>query len=415
MRHGSLVLAASLITNVFNYVFHFIVSRKLGLSGYGALSAVIATLTISAIPAGIMATVLAKYAAEYHALGDLARLHALARRSTLVLAVVAFIATLVVLATSQSIARYLQIDEPRVMTLLAVIFGMNLLLPALRGVLQGTHDFAGFAWSTALEASGKALLGSAFAWLGYGLTGAIGGYAIGVAISLTFTLVTLRPHFGGPARALDIDITRFVSTAGGIAASITFLTTLAFADVMLVKHFFAPEIAGLYGVVSLIGKIILFVLSFVPTVILPKVTSRAIRGLSPRMLLLEAGAIMLVIAGVGLSIVYFSPERLIAIVAGQAFVPASYYLFPYAVAMALLAVSGAAAAYKTGLHRYGFLMFLGIAMVGEIVAIHLWHDSLERVLFIVLAGHLFACLGSLYRIDAPVIAARRLAPAMEAA
>ncbi|MBV9277230.1 MAG: hypothetical protein JOZ97_03240, partial [Candidatus Eremiobacteraeota bacterium] len=38
MRHGLLVFGASQIVNVFGYLFHFVMLRKLGVVSYGVLS-----------------------------------------------------------------------------------------------------------------------------------------------------------------------------------------------------------------------------------------------------------------------------------------------------------------------------------------------------------------------------------------
>ena len=60
------------------------------------------------------------------------------------------------------------------------------------------------------------------------------------------------------------------------------LTVLGYANQPMVKHFLPAHEAGLYGAASLAGKIVLYGLSFVPLLILPKAAARAARGQSLR-------------------------------------------------------------------------------------------------------------------------------------
>ena len=78
-RHGLLVFASTSLANVLAYVFHFFVSRLLGVVFYGELSALIAILVLAAIPAQILTNIVVKYAAEFRAMDDPGRLRALVR------------------------------------------------------------------------------------------------------------------------------------------------------------------------------------------------------------------------------------------------------------------------------------------------------------------------------------------------
>ena len=44
-RHGLLVFASSMLVNIFNFVFHFTISRRLGVAEYGDLYALFSTLS----------------------------------------------------------------------------------------------------------------------------------------------------------------------------------------------------------------------------------------------------------------------------------------------------------------------------------------------------------------------------------
>jgi O-antigen/teichoic acid export membrane protein len=179
---------------------------------------------------------------------------------------------------------------------------------------------------------------------------------------------------------------------------------MSFADLLLVKHFFSPEVAGLYGAISLVGKVLLFVVGFVPTIVLPKATARATSGEPPYPILLQAFAATAAISAACLAIIEIAPTFVIRAMAGAAFIAAAPYVFPYALAMTLLAALSLVTAYQIGLARFGFVPVLVIAAVGEITAIQYFHATLADVIRILVIGHGFALAGCLVGVARPVAA-----------
>ena len=61
---------------------------------------------------------------------------------------------------------------------------------------------------------------------------------------------------------------RRIAVSGVGSAAITLAGALiGSADVILVKHFFDPDQAGIYSAASLAGKVLLYFVGFVPTVL----------------------------------------------------------------------------------------------------------------------------------------------------
>ena len=281
VRHGSIVFASTTLVNAFNYIFHSLISRRIGVEDYGALSSLFAGLAVMSVPAGILTLVVVKFAAEFRALDDRAGVSALAGAVVRWTAIPAIGAVVIGLLLRGVIAHYLNITNAAAVVIALTVLGLTLVLPGVRGILQGTQDFGRLAISTAIEAGAKAALGVGLVYAGFGLGGAMFGYACGTALSLVYTLLALRTHVVGPRKALTLDGPRLWRTTGGVGLSTLALTTLGFSDVLLVKHFFDPQLAGLYGAVALTGKVLLFAVGFIPTIVLPKATSRAMSGRSP--------------------------------------------------------------------------------------------------------------------------------------
>ena len=79
IRHGALVLVSQTAVNVLSFVFQALVSRRIGVEAYGSLNALLAGFTVLTVPTLVLTTIVVKYAAEFRAVGDVARLRALTR------------------------------------------------------------------------------------------------------------------------------------------------------------------------------------------------------------------------------------------------------------------------------------------------------------------------------------------------
>jgi len=398
-----MVFGAGQIVNVFGYLFHFVMLRKLGVVSYGALSSLFAGLTVASVPATILTMIVVKFAAEFKAVGDLPKIRRLHQRVLLGTAACGVLVLAAAWASRAAIAGYLHISSSAPVMATAAILSFYVMLPSARAVLQGIEDFANFAVSTALEGAGKALLGIALVFAGFGLTGAISGYAAASCIALIYASAAVQWHVRAlPPAELSIDVRRIVLTTGGVTAGILGLTVLSQLDILLVKHFFSGRDAGIYGATSVVARMLFFLVAFIPQVLLPKAISRAAGGRSPRRLLAYAAALTALLSVFGLVVFAFFAQTLIATMASPAFSDAASYVFRYGIAMAILAALTLVTTYKIGLHRFDFVIPLAVGVVGEILAITFFHRSLTEVIAIITIGHAAVLLASLYRIGKPV-------------
>lgn len=415
VRHGSIVFASSTVVNLFNYVFHFFMSRRLGVVDYGGLASILAGLILVSVPSAILTMVVVRYAAEFKAVADMPRLRRLGDRVFALTAIVGVVALGACFLLREPIARYLNIGDARVIAIAGIVLAVAVVLPGIRGIVQGAQDFKRLAISTALEACCKLVFGIGFVMAGFGLIGAILGYAAGALVSLVYTLVVVRGYAPQSTIRLRVDISRLFATTRGVALSTFALTSMSFADLLLVKHFFSPEQAGLYGAISLVGKVLLFVVGFVPTIVLPKATARATHGEPALPILVQAFGATLMISAIGLTVIGVAPAFVIRVMAGAAYLAATPYVLEYSIAMALLAATSLVATYKIGLGRFDFVPAVVIAALGEIVAIQFLHSRLEQVIGVLVVGHGAALLASLAGVRRPVAAAVPRGPVREVA
>jgi O-antigen/teichoic acid export membrane protein len=391
-----MVFGAAAAMNGCNYVFHVINSRHLGVVGYGELASLVATLTLLSFPAAAISLGVAKLAAEFHAVGDHAairRLFDLVVRWGIAVGVALLIVAIPTLPWS---THFLRIDDKLAVLLTVGAIAVNLVLPALRAVLQGVEDFGAYARSIVIEGAAKLVLGVGLPFAGYGVDGALFGFLGGALIAGAYVAFCVRPHLEGTEPRMVVDARRLLETASGVGATSLAFAVLGFADVVAVKHFLDANQAGLYGALSLIGKIFLFAVGFVPQVVLPKVARRVAAGRGSGQYLRYSVATVGVVGAIGIAICAAAPALVIRIVAGGAFVSVAPLVVPYAAAMTFLAIANAGASVRIGAHRLGFAVPMLIVTALELVAFAVVHNSLWDIVRTVLVGHLCVAAIMLY-------------------
>jgi O-antigen/teichoic acid export membrane protein len=392
-RHGALLFLATTFANLLTYLYQMICSRALGVAEYGVFATLIAGYSIAGAFVNALNLTTAKFAAEFRALDDFPRIRLLAR----LMMRVALLAAVLFLAGEMlalpMLGGYLRLD-PFTLSLAGLATASSLLLPPWRGVLQGMQCYTELSLSTTLETVVRLGLGAGLVLAGYRAGGAVTGFTLGSVVSLAFTGFLLRRHVGaGPREGrLKIDTRRLLLTSGGVSLSTLALTVIGFIDVVLVRHFLSARDAGLYGALSLAGKVILISVSFLPTLLLPKAVASVARGESPGPILRRviAATALLTLAVTAL---YFAiPATVLRLLAGPAFLAIAPELGRYGVAISLLAATTVAATFKIALHRFHFVPRLCATALLETIGISLFHRDIAQVVDLVMGANLVALL-----------------------
>jgi O-antigen/teichoic acid export membrane protein len=392
LKQSLLVFSASMVLNLCGFVAHAVASRQLGVTVYGGLYALINAALIAALPAAFVAPVVAQIGAEFRALHDDGHLRGLTDGVTRGFAKLGAIYVVVALCGAVPFARFLHVPVWTI-PIVGLLSGVALFVSALRAVAQGTQDFVGYSVSNSIE--GIAKVGAIVLLIAAGLKlgGGIVGFLMGPFCALIYLQMRLKQRYASvKPRGVRYDWRRLMNAGAGAAAATISLALMGSADVVLVKHFFDAHSAGLYAAASLGGKTLLYLVGFVPTVLLPQAADRHARGAETREVL--AGS-LLMFAGlslVGLFIFrYFGTQVLHALV-GRAFDAAAPLLVTYGLAMVLLALTNALTAYGIATHRLAFTVPLLIATIGTLAAIVVFHTTLATVVEILVVGNAVAAI-----------------------
>ncbi len=296
LKQGLLVFAASMVLNVCNFIAHAVASRELGVTIYGGLYALINAALIVGLPAAFIAPVLAQLAAEFRALHDDGHLRGLTESIADFFARLGLVYMVVAAFAAIPFAWFLHVPlwSAQFVGLLA---GAAVYLSALRSIAQGTQDFAGFALSNSIEGIAKVIGIGILLAVGLKLGGGIIGFFVGPLCALVYLGLRLRHRYGAvQSHGVRYDWRRILNAGAGAAAATISLALIGSADVVLVKHFFSPNAAGLYAAAALGGKMLLYLVGFIPTVLLPQAADRHARGTQTHQVLTGSLIIFAVVA-----------------------------------------------------------------------------------------------------------------------
>ena len=377
---GSLtLLAGSGLVGVTNLVYNVVTARMLGPTGFAHATAVYTLLMLASAITLSFQVVCAKYVASHETVEEknaiFAALHFRAWIAGIALGLSLFI-------FNRAITSYLNLPDPTLLSLLAFGTAFYIPLGVRRGYVQGVHAFSSLAINFMLE--GMVRLGGAYLlmWLGWGVRGAV--LASVIAVIASYFLARPSPGW----RALSVHGIP-IAFGEGVQAIVFFSGQVVINnfDIVLVKHFFVPEQAGIYAAVSLVGRLVnMCAWSVVNTMFPVAAAARQSDREARPVLFLSLGLVFLILSVLILGL-WAIPSFLWRTLFGSHFELGNYgglaaLLILYAVTTGIYSLSSVMITYemsrKIANTSWAQLAFSGAVVVGICV----FHQTLRQVILV---------------------------------
>lgn len=246
---GSMImLVSSGLVGAINLIYNIAVARLLGAAAFGHATAIYTLLMLLSSITLAFQLVCSKFVAKNPDIAAKVAVYTgLHRRAWQVGIVIG----LLIIYSSPLIARYLNLPTENYVVLLGIGTTLYIPLGVRRGLMQGVYDFRRLAENFVLEVMVK--LGGALLLLHYSL--GVTGVIEAVVASIAVAYLAGRP---GPAFKIAPQTGVPASFDEGMQATVFFIgqVTINNLDILLVKHFFAPSLAGLYAAVALVGRVV---------------------------------------------------------------------------------------------------------------------------------------------------------------
>jgi O-antigen/teichoic acid export membrane protein len=246
---GSLtLLAGSGLVGLANLVYNVATARLLGPAGFAHATAVYTILMLLSCITLSFQVVCAKYVARSSSPEErnivFAGLHQRSWITGVGIGLLLFL-------FCRPLTSYLNLPSPVLIWLLALGTTFYIPLGVRRGYIQGIHAFGPLAVNFILE--GLARVAGVFLLiaLGMGVNGAVLASALAVIVSYFAALPSPRVSFASFRQVA-------ISFQEGLQAIVFFSgqTVINNFDIVLVKHFFPPVVAGFYAAVALVGRLV---------------------------------------------------------------------------------------------------------------------------------------------------------------
>jgi O-antigen/teichoic acid export membrane protein len=371
---GSVVmLLGTAVVSALNFGYTVAMARMLGPAAFGHASAAVTVLMLCSAITLAFQLVCAKFVARNETAGSRAALvRSLMKRSWLVgIALAAALAL-----GSTGVADYLRLPSSSIVLLLA--FGITFYVPlgVRRGAMQGACDFRRLAGNLVLEAVVKFVAALALVGAAFGVMGAVG------ALTASVVAAYLLPPLGSTFHARSESCIP-ASFGEGMQAIVFFIGQVLInnVDILLVKHYFAPERAGLYAAVALVGRVLYFASWSVVSAMFP--ISAGAKPKQHNSSLLIVPLLLVVLLSVAfILLLTFVPGPIVHFVFGAGFREAEPLMSLYAAATGLYSLSVVLIAYEMSrrIANTGWIQLL--FSLGIVAGIAAFHATLRQVVIV---------------------------------
>ena len=380
-------------------MFHFVTGRLLGPAEYAVVASAVAALYILNLPALVVQIVSARYTSIAAGREKLGSIPGVLVQVTGIGLGLGLAITAVLLLLRGPLSSYLQISDGRVIVTLAFASLAALLVATTRGALQGLRRFVALSINNVLDTTLRVAAAAGLIWAGLGALGGVMALVLGPGVAYLQSLFLFRGYRGRPVDA-PVPLSQVGRYAAMTAIGAIGTTYLYNIDVVLSKHYLAAAAAGIYAAASILGRVVYFLGLTVAQVMFPEVATLHAKD-QPHFHVVDLSLGMLAAVAVGLTLVYAAVPGIVVLPFGAAFEPVKPYLWPFAIALGLLAIINLLINYFLSIGSARFSFPLIAACLLETVLIVLFHASAGQVLVMVVItmGALSAVLGTMYAVE----------------
>ena len=396
---GSFVLlSGSGAATAINFGYNIAVAQFLGPRGFGHATAVYTLLTlISAVTLSFQIVSAKVVAQQPSPEGKFAGYRGFHRGAW----VCGILVALLLLLFQKAIAGYLNLPSPILVALLAVGAAFYVPLGSRRGYLQGAYGFRRLATNLVFE--GAVRLGGSLLLilLGFGVRGVIAANSAAVAVAYLAIIPKVANWVPNPVRL--IYALRETSQAVIFFSGQVLINN---CDIMLVKHFFLPQAAGLYAAVAMVGRVVFAFSSAVVNSMFPVVAGTREEERKDFKLIATSLLLVLTIGSVIAIGLRFAPAGIWTFFFGAKFQVAGerglpHLLALYAITTVVYSLSAVIISYEMS-YKIANTSLVQLAFSGVVIAgICRFHSSLEQVILVqlVLMGALLVFVAVPFLVD----------------
>ena len=376
-------LAGSLLmlfgVNIYNFgqmVFHLIVGRLLGRGGYADVAVIASILGIVIIIQQAFGLTIVKFVSSGKDKKSIINFTRWIFWWSLWLGAFLSVAFLVL---SPIIINFLHINQPNAIFILSPIILLLVFFNTAKSVFQGLLRFGSYIAIHLVEGVTKLLLSVVFILLGWEVFGVMVAIVIAVLCACVLTYGLLVKYIIGK-RDKSPDIVPLIKYSIPVFFLSVAMTAMYSTDIILVKHFFDADAAGLYAALAKLGSIAFFGAAPIASVMFPLISQKHSKGESYNNAIYLS---FLLVLAISLSVVVFYklfPSLIIEFLFGSQFVSGSDILWWFGIYMLLLGLAVLLSQFYLSIGKTKITFLFGVAALLQAILIWLIHPTILSVI-----------------------------------
>jgi O-antigen/teichoic acid export membrane protein len=397
---GTMVLlSGSTLATILSLAYNIIIGWFLGPKDFGHATVVYSLLVLLSAVSFAFQIVAAKVVAQQTSAETKAAVYRSFHRSAIGCGISV---ALVLFLFRQGITDYLNLPYSSLIAMLAIAAGFYIPLGARRGYDLGSYRFHRLAMSLVIE--GAVRLGGSYALVvaGYGVQGVVAANAVAMAVSYFAMTQRLPAPTTNPLPFRDgvRELTQALLFYSG-------QMIINNCDLVVVKHIFPAQEAGLYAAVGLVGRVIFVLSAAVVNSTFPIVAATRVEERKDLRVIATPLALVLGIGSFVALAMWLAPPALWTTILGPGFHIAGKYDIPYLSALYALktvvySISAVVITFEMA-HKIANTSWVQLLFSGMMIAgIYQFHASLHQVIMVQLAvlAALFVVVAIPFLLDA---------------
>lgn len=377
------IFVGSIFANFLAFLLNLFLARSLTYADYAIFASLLSVITLAAIPAGSINTVIVKFATDFFVKNENDKL------KTLYLVFFKFVLGLSLFIIflffifSISLKNYLHIDNIWYIIASGFVISAFYLNTLNNAFLQSLLKFKFMAFLSIFGSFIKLIVGVILVILGYKVFGGLGAlffmtFGMYLVAYLPLTKILKEKSLD---KKISLNTKQMYSYAVPTFITVLFLTSFASMDVILVKHFFNPHLAGYYAGLSLMGKVIFYFTAPIPAVMFPLLVKRHATGVNFNNLFYLA-LLLVILPSVAITAFYFIfPNFVINLfLGGREYLYVAPFLGIFGFYLTIFSLVNVCVSFFLSLNKTNISILVVLAAISQILLIYIFHSSFYQVI-----------------------------------
>lgn len=379
------IFIGTMVANVMAFLINLFLARNLSYGDYAIFASILSIVTLAAIPASSINNVIVKFATDHFINKDNDSLKALYLVFFKFIFLICIAIITLSLASTILLSHYLKITN-LLYVIIAGFVVVSFYLNALNvAFLQSLLKFGIISLLSAVSGIVKLIFGIILVYAGFKAFGGLWSLFFMTFASFLIGFIPLRKILLKKSKKAVININKreILNYAVPTFTAILFLTSFTSIDVVLVKHFFSPTLAGYYSGLSLIGKVIFYFTLPIPMVMFPLLIKRQSTG-KGFINLFYLSLLLVILPSIAITIFYYLfPVFVVNLfLGGRDYLYIVKYLGLFGFYLTIFSLVNVCVNFFLSMndHKTPYLVVLGAIL--QIILIYMFHKDFYQVIWV---------------------------------